>query len=158
MQKKEIQDSSKSITALVVNIGAVLEYYDFIVFPYLLPYISSVFFGEDELSSFIKSLVVFFAVSVSKIFGVFVLNSFSNRFSSYYVMLVSIYLMSISTFLIGILPSYEYIGYFSSILVLILRFIQGIAYSIELPSASSFVHTHYKDEVYKRISHLVAST
>ena len=158
MQKKRVKSSSKSITALIVNIGAVLEYYDFIVFPYLLPYISSVFFGEDELSSVIKSLVVFFAASVAKIFGVFVLNSFSNRFSSYYVMLVSIYLMSISTFLIGILPSYEYIGYFSSILVLILRFLQGIAYSIELPSASSFVHTYYKDEVYKRISHLIAST
>ena len=145
-------------TTLFVNSGAILEYFDFIIFPYLLPYISSVFFSEDRISSFIKILLLNAAGSVSKVFGVFILGALYTMYGSAYVMVLSIYMMSISTFLIGLIPSYSKIGYLAPGLLLLLRFVQGVAYSIELPASSTFIFDHYKNKEGKKISYLLVST
>lgn len=144
--------------AVFTNIGAMLEYFDFIIFPYIMPYICSVFFVDNSISSFIKLLLIFASGSISRIFGTFILGSLSQKSNSAYVMITSISMMSVSTFLIGILPSYSSIGYLSPILLLLLRFIQGIAYCAEMPVASSFIFDYYKNNVGRKIAHLLIST
>ena len=150
---------NKTKLQIFANIGVALEYYDYIIFAYLIPIFSSVFFPEDTpLAKDIEMILLFSISSISKISGGLILGFLGARYGKSFVMILSIYLMAISTFAIGLLPSYQTIGIIAPILLLLCRFIQGLAYSAELPSASMFVFDYSEHNYGKSIGILIAST
>jgi MFS family permease len=148
---------------IFTNIGAALEYYDYIIFAYLIPILSIVFFPKtiDENTIYINNMqmILLFSIgNLSRISGSFILGFLATKYGKSFVMILSIYLMAISTFTIGLLPSYGQIGLLAPILLLLCRFVQGVAYSVELPSSSMFIFDYFKKNYGQSIGILIAST
>jgi len=144
---------------IATNIGAILEYYDFIIFAYMIPYISQIFFpsNENEYVVFIKTACIFVSANLAKIIAAFIIGPFTLKISRFSIMISSIYIMTISTVLIGVLPDYKIIGIFAPILLFILRVLQGIAYSVEIPSNVVFIKQSYQENQGLKIGYLLSS-
>ncbi len=144
---------------IATNIGAILEYYDFIIFAYMIPYISQIFFpsNENEYIAFIKTACIFVSANLAKIIAAFIIGPFTLKISRFSIMISSIYIMTISTVLIGVLPDYKIIGIFAPILLFILRVLQGIAYSVEIPSNVVFIKESYQEHQGLKIGYLLSS-
>lgn len=126
--------------SILATLGSIIEYFDFAIFGLLSIFIGENFFdSSNSISNEIKGLSVyivgFFARPIGGIFfGI--LGDIKGRKK---IFLILTLMMSISTFLIGILPSYKKIGIWSSILVTILRFLQGTSFAAELSGASLLI-------------------
>ncbi|MCC8371884.1 MAG: MFS transporter [Rickettsia endosymbiont of Pseudomimeciton antennatum] len=144
---------------IATNIGAILEYYDFIIFAYMIPYISQIFFpsDENEYIAFIKTACIFVSANLAKIIAAAIIGPFTLKISRFSIMIYSIYIMTISTVLIGVLPDYKTIGVFAPILLFILRLLQGIAYSVEIPSNVVFIKEYYQEHQGLKIGCLLSS-
>ncbi|HWT33849.1 MAG TPA: MFS transporter [Microbacterium sp.] len=124
--------------------GSVLEYYDFsvyasaatIVFP-------QVFFpSTNPTVALVASLATYGVGYVARPIGAFVLGSFGDRLGRKRVLVFALMLMGISTFLVGVLPTYAQVGVLAPALLVVLRLIQGFAVSGELGGASAMIAEH----------------
>jgi MFS family permease len=131
-------------TVALAALGAMLEYYDFVIFLFVAAAISETFFPPG-VSLWIRQMQTFgiFAVGylVRPVAGI-LLSHFSDMVSRKKMFIFLLALMAVPTFLIGILPTYEHIGVFAPIALLALRVLQGCAVGGELPGASVFVSEH----------------
>lgn len=144
---------------IATNLGSVLEYYEYIVFIYLIPYISIIFFSSDQSQelAFFKAVMIFASSNIAKIIGGVLLGYLSDIKGRKYVMLLGMNLMAFSGFAIGLLPSFSQIGIIAPIMLFILRFIQGIAYSAEIPVTVGFIKNYYKSNFGVKIGSLLFS-
>jgi len=156
----ENKNSNNSKITIFTNLGALLEYYDYIIFAYMAPILSLLFFSEttDPLVRNLQIILLFVIGNFSRISGSFILGFLSTRYGKSFIMLLSIYLMAFSTIAIGLLPTYTQIGIVAPILLLVFRFIQAVAYSVEVPSSSIFIFDYYKENSGQVIGFLIAST
>ncbi len=128
----------------LASIGGALVFYDFIVFVFLAPVIGKLFFppsGADYLAT-IQSLGVFAAGYFFRPLGGVVLAHFGDLFGRKRIFAFSIILMSISTLCIAILPTYNSIGMWAPLLLIVSRIFQGIAIGAEIPGGWTFVAEH----------------
>ncbi|HCM63922.1 MAG TPA: MFS transporter [Morganella sp. (in: Bacteria)] len=130
-------------TLTLASLGGALEFYDFIVFLTFAPFLQILFFPGDSplLSSIMTYLTYAVAYFVRPLSGV-VMAHFGDIIGRKRMFMLSLFLMAIPTLLIGLLPTYEQIGYVAPILLLIMRLLQGIALGGEVPSAHVFVTEH----------------
>ncbi|MEI6056590.1 MAG: MFS transporter, partial [Lentisphaerota bacterium] len=138
-------DSNNNLRVIVVSaIGGVLEYYDFVVFILFANIISQVFFPAHESEYLaLAATYTFFAVGyfVRPIGGI-ILAHFGDRYGRKKIFLLTVFLMAIPTFLIGLIPTYASIGLIAPILLLLMRICQGLAMGGEIPGSSVFVYEH----------------
>src|SRR5438309_1757788 len=93
------------------SLGTVFEWYDFYIYGTLAPIIAKQFFsGLDPTAAFIFTLLVFAAGFLVRPFGALVFGRLGDMIGRKYTFLVTIVIMGLSTFIIGILPSYASIG------------------------------------------------
>lgn len=144
---------------IATNIGAILEYYDFIIFAYMIPYISQIFCpsNENEYIAFIKTTCIFISANLAKIIAAVIIAPLTLKVSRFSIMIFSIYIMTMSTVLIGVLPDYKTIGVFAPIILVILRLLQGVAYSVEIPSNVVFIKEYYQERPGLKIGYLLSS-
>ncbi|WP_413496030.1 MFS transporter [Morganella psychrotolerans] len=130
-------------TLTLASLGGALEFYDFIVFLTFAPFLQILFFPGDSplLSSIMTYLTYAVAYFVRPLSGV-VMAHFGDIIGRKRMFMLSLFLMAIPTLLIGLLPTYEQIGYAAPVLLLIMRLLQGIALGGEVPSAHVFVTEH----------------
>jgi MFS family permease len=145
---------------IFTNLGATLEYYDYIIFSYITPIISLLFFTEtsDPFLGTLQMILLFVIGNFSRIIGSFTLGFLSTRYGKLSIMLLSIYLMALSTIIIGFLPTYSRIGIMAPILLIVCRFVQAVAYCVEVPSSSLFIFDYYKGNRGQILGFLMAST
>lgn len=144
---------------IINNIGAALEYYDYIIFALLTEYLSHIFFPDGNTKiNILKTILIFSTGSLAKIFGSIIFGAISDKLGRKTNMLATIWLMAISTIGIGLLPSYSTIGIYAPILLTFLRFLQGLSYSTEIPSTAVFVTENQKDTGAFNISLLISSS
>ncbi len=117
------------------SLGAGFEYYDFVVFAYLAPFLSQVFFQGSETVSLINTYMIYAVGYFARPLGSFVYGAVGDVKGRYKTFLNIMYTMAASTLGIGLLPSYESIGIAAPVLLFILRFIQGLSFGAELPGA-----------------------
>ncbi|MFZ9034811.1 MAG: MFS transporter [Francisellaceae bacterium] len=111
---------------LKASIGNIIEWYDFSLFAYYSISISAVLFPQQDLSHSIAELFMIFGIGfIARPLGGAVLGKFGDRFGHYLAVNISVYGMSLCSFLIAFIPSYSTIGVFSIILLMILRLGQG---------------------------------
>lgn len=125
-------------------LGGALEFYDFIVFLYLTPTIEQLFFPA-EMPEWLKMLQTFgiFALGyVVRPLGGGVMAHFGDIIGRKALFMLSILLMAIPTFCIGLLPTYASWGIAAPLLLLLMRVCQGIAFAGEGPGATTFVAEH----------------
>jgi MFS family permease len=125
------------------SLGTVFEWYDFYLYGSLAPIIAKQFFsGLDPQAAFIASLLAFAAGFIVRPFGALVFGRLGDMIGRKYTFLVTILIMGLSTFIVGILPSYAAIGVAAPVILIGLRMLQGLALGGEYGGAATYVAEH----------------
>ncbi|WP_039853122.1 MFS transporter [Hylemonella gracilis] len=125
------------------SLGTVFEWYDFYLYGSLAAIIAKQFFsGLDAGSAFIFALLAFAAGFIVRPFGAIVFGRLGDMIGRKYTFLVTILIMGLSTFVVGILPNYATIGVAAPVILIILRLLQGLALGGEYGGAATYVAEH----------------
>ena len=125
------------------SLGTVFEWYDFYLYGSLAAIIAKQFFAAlDPTAAFIASLMAFAAGFLVRPFGALVFGRLGDMIGRKYTFLVTIVIMGLSTFIVGILPGYASIGYAAPIILVGLRLLQGLALGGEYGGAATYVAEH----------------
>jgi MFS family permease len=125
------------------SLGTVFEWYDFYLYGSLAAVISKKFFSAvNPTAAFIFALLAFAAGFAVRPFGALVFGRLGDLVGRKYTFLVTILLMGGSTFVVGVLPSYETIGIAAPIILILLRLLQGLALGGEYGGAATYVGEH----------------
>jgi MFS family permease len=125
------------------SLGTVFEWYDFYLYGSLAPIIAKQFFsGLDPQAAFIASLLAFAAGFIVRPFGALVFGRLGDMIGRKYTFLVTILIMGLSTFIVGVLPSYAAIGVAAPVILIGLRMLQGLALGGEYGGAATYVAEH----------------
>src|SRR5690606_7129156 len=125
---------------LASSLGTVFEWYDFYLYGSLAATIAAQFFsGVNETTGFIFALLAFAAGFAVRPFGAIVFGRIGDMIGRKYTFLVTIVIMGLSTFLVGMLPSYDSIGIAAPIILIVLRMLQGLALGGEYGGAATYV-------------------
>ena len=125
------------------SLGTVFEWYDFYLYGSLAPIIAKQFFSSlDPSAAFIASLLAFAAGFIVRPFGALVFGRLGDMIGRKYTFLVTILIMGLATFIVGILPSYASIGVAAPIILVGLRMLQGLALGGEYGGAATYVAEH----------------
>jgi len=125
------------------SLGTVFEWYDFYLYGSLAVFIGKQFFSAlDPTAQFIASLLAFAAGFIVRPFGALVFGRLGDMIGRKYTFLVTILIMGLSTFIVGVLPSYASIGVAAPIILIGLRILQGLALGGEYGGAATYVAEH----------------
>ena len=125
------------------SLGTVFEWYDFYLYGLLATIISAQFFsGVNETTGFIFALAAFAAGFAVRPFGALVFGRIGDMVGRKNTFLVTMGLMGLSTFVVGVLPNYASIGVAAPIMLLVMRLIQGLALGGEYGGAATYVAEH----------------
>lgn len=123
--------------------GTVLEWYDFFLYGSLAIFFSSHFFPAGSATAgYLASLATFGAGFIIRPLGAVLFGWFGDKAGRKATFLVTIILMGISTAGIGILPSFQSIGWASPITLVVLRMLQGLALGGEYGGAATYIAEH----------------
>src|ERR1700722_12366626 len=123
------QTASQRRTAILAGvIGNVLEWYDFAVYGYFVPVISRLFFpATTPLVSLLLTFSVFGVGFVMRPIGSLVFGQYGDRHGRKRALSAVIFLMAVSTFAVGLLPTYASIGVLAPLLLVVARLGQGLS-------------------------------
>ncbi|MDL5364099.1 MFS transporter [Xanthomonas sp. NCPPB 2654] len=125
------------------SLGTVFEWYDFYLYGSLAAIIAKQFFsGVNETTGMIFALLAFAAGFFVRPFGAAFFGSLGDRIGRKYTFLVTILIMGISTFLVGVLPNYNTWGVAAPVILIVLRLAQGLAMGGEYGGAATYVAEH----------------
>ncbi|NIJ41277.1 MFS family permease [Parvibaculum indicum] len=125
------------------SLGTVFEWYDFYLYGSLAAIISVQFFsGVNPTAGFIFALLAFAAGFAVRPFGALVFGRLGDLVGRKYTFLVTITIMGLSTFIVGLLPNYATIGMAAPIILIALRLAQGLALGGEYGGAAIYVAEH----------------
>ena len=123
--------------------GTIFEWYDFYLYGSLAAIIGAQFFTAfPESTRNVFALLAFAAGFIVRPFGALVFGMLGDMIGRKYTFLMTIVIMGLSTFLVGILPNYESIGTAAPIILIALRMAQGLALGGEYGGAAIYVAEH----------------
>ena len=133
---KPANSRARVITASLV--GTTIEFYDFYVYATaaVLVFPTLFFPTGDDTTALLSSFAVFGAAMVARPIGAIVFGHFGDRFGRKATLVASLLTMGIATFVIGLLPTYQNIGWWAAFLLLVLRLAQGFALGGEWSGAA----------------------
>ncbi|GAJ92191.1 putative major facilitator superfamily transporter [Rhizobium rhizogenes NBRC 13257] len=125
------------------SLGTVFEWYDFYLYGSLAVFIGAAFFSEyPEATRNIFALLAFAAGFLVRPFGALVFGRIGDLVGRKYTFLVTILIMGLSTFLVGILPGSASWGLAAPVILIALRMLQGLALGGEYGGAATYVAEH----------------
>ena len=125
------------------SLGTVFEWYDFYLYGSLAAFIGAAFFSQyPEATRNIFALLAFAAGFLVRPFGALVFGRLGDLVGRKYTFLVTIVIMGLSTFLVGLLPGAATIGIAAPIILIGLRMLQGLALGGEYGGAATYVAEH----------------
>ena len=125
---------------VAASMGTVFEWYDFYLYGALAAILAKQFFsGLDEGSAFIMALLAFAAGFVVRPFGAMFFGRLGDMIGRKYTFLITVLIMGLSTFMVGILPSYAELGVAAPVILIGLRLLQGLAMGGEYGGAATYV-------------------
>ncbi len=140
--RREKKQSEKMVIA-ASSLGTVFEWYDFYLYGLLAAYISAHFFSAvNETTGFILALAAFAAGFAVRPFGALVFGRIGDIVGRKNTFLVTMVLMGLATFAVGILPNYAAIGVAAPFILVGLRLLQGLALGGEYGGAATYVAEH----------------
>lgn len=128
---------------LAAVIGNILEFYDFILFGFLAPTLASLFFPTTSKIASLLSILAIFAVGffIRPLGGV-IFGHIGDKYGRKQALSLSIFLMSIPTFSIGLIPSYSQIGLLAPLILVLCRLLQGLCAGGEYNGSAIFTLEH----------------
>jgi MHS family proline/betaine transporter-like MFS transporter len=132
---------SQSSSGIVAGlIGNVMEWYDFALFGYFVPYISASFFSNSNATgSLLATWAVFAGGFLMRPLGGVVFGHIGDRIGRRKVLVLSVILMAVPTFILGALPTYAQIGIAASLLLVAVRMIQGLSVGGEFSGSVTYM-------------------
>jgi MFS family permease len=125
------------------SLGTVFEWYDFYLYGSLAAIISKQFFsGVNPTAAFIFALLAFAAGFAVRPFGAIFFGRLGDLVGRKYTFLITIMIMGLSTFIVGVLPNYAAIGVAAPVILILLRLLQGLALGGEYGGAATYVAEH----------------
>jgi MFS family permease len=141
-----IQLSSKSEERRVIfasSLGTVFEWYDFYLYAILAPFFAALFFPKgNETAALLSAFATYAAGFLVRPFGALVFGRIGDLVGRKYTFLVTIVVMGFSTFAVGLLPTFQSIGWLAPVLLVSLRLLQGLALGGEYGGAATYVAEH----------------
>jgi len=129
------------------SLGTVFEWYDFYLYATLAPFFAALFFPPgNETAALLSAFATYAAGFLVRPFGAIVFGRIGDLVGRKYTFLVTIVFMGGATFLVGLLPTYQSIGWFAPILLVTLRLVQGLALGGEYGGAATYVAEHAPHE------------
>lgn len=128
---------------LASSAGTIFEWYDFYLYGSLAAIIGAQFFSQyPEATRNVFALLAFAAGFLVRPFGALVFGRLGDLIGRKYTFLITIVIMGLSTFLVGLLPNYDTIGWLAPVILIILRMAQGLALGGEYGGAAIYVAEH----------------
>ncbi len=128
---------------LASSAGTIFEWYDFYLYGSLAAIIGAQFFSQyPEATRNVFALLAFAAGFLVRPFGALVFGRLGDLIGRKYTFLITIMIMGLSTFLVGILPNYDSIGWLAPVALIALRMAQGLALGGEYGGAAIYVAEH----------------
>jgi MFS family permease len=125
------------------SVGTLIEWYDFYIFGSLATVIASQFFPKtNPTAALLSTLATFAAGFIVRPFGALVFGRLGDLVGRKYTFLLTLVIMGGATFAIGLVPSYDKIGFAAPVIVLLLRLLQGLALGGEYGGAATYVAEH----------------
>ena len=138
MQKTSLATQIKVVTA--ASIGGGLEFYDFVVYVFFANALSKLFFPKaDHFAAILAVFGVFTAGYISRPIGSIIFGHIGDRYGRKKGLMYTIMLIGVSTTLMALLPTYNAIGEWAPILLVIVRVLQGLAVGGDLTGGITFV-------------------
>ncbi len=129
------------------SLGTVFEWYDFYLYGSLAAFIGAAFFSQyPEATRNIFALLAFAAGFLVRPFGALVFGRIGDLVGRKYTFLVTILIMGLSTFLVGLLPGSASWGLAAPVILIALRMLQGLALGGEYGGAATYVAEHAPDD------------
>lgn len=123
--------------------GTIVEWYDFFVYGSMASIIAKNFFSNvNPTAAYIFALLAFAAGFAARPFGALIFGRLGDLFGRKYSLLLTLLIMGGSTFLVGLLPNFNAIGFAAPILLALLRIVQGLALGGEYSGAAVYVGEH----------------
>lgn len=146
LPKHHTPTANEKLVILGSSLGTVFEWYDFYLYGLLATIITAQFFsGVNETTGFIFALAAFAAGFAVRPFGALVFGRIGDMVGRKNTFLVTMGIMGLSTFLVGLLPSYAAIGVAAPLMLVGLRLLQGLALGGEYGGAATYVAEHAPD-------------
>jgi len=136
-------DRDDRLVILASSVGTVIEWYDFYLYGSLAAIITVQFFsGVNETTGYIFALMAFAAGFAVRPFGAIFFGRLGDLWGRKNTFLVTMLLMGLSTFVVGLLPSYAAIGIAAPAILIAMRLLQGLALGGEYGGAATYVAEH----------------
>ena len=137
----EVKEEKKVIFAS--SLGTVFEWYDFYLYATLAPFFAALFFPKgNETAALLSAFAAYAAGFLVRPFGALFFGRIGDLVGRKYTFLVTIMVMGFETFAVGLLPTFETIGWLAPILMVSLRLLQGLALGGEYGGAATYVAEH----------------
>ena len=159
MQGSDVYDYKLGRVIGASSAGTTIEWYDFYIFASLFTILGEKFFPEDNDT--LQALGVFALIYVGFLvrpFGAFFFGRIGDLIGRKVTFLVTISLMGVSTFAIGLLPTYETAGIITPLILVVLRSLQGLALGGEYGGAAIYVAEHAPDDQRGRYTSYIQMT
>ena len=125
------------------SLGTVFEWYDFYLYAVLAPFFAALFFPPgNQTAALLSAFAAYAAGFLVRPFGALVFGRIGDLVGRKYTFLITILFMGSATFLVGLLPTYESVGWLAPILMVTLRLVQGLALGGEYGGAATYVAEH----------------
>ena len=145
--KRRGMTGEEKMVIFASSLGTVFEWYDFYIYGTLGVILARHFFsGVNPTAAFIFTLLAFAAGFAVRPFGALFFGRIGDIVGRKYTFLITMTLMGLGTFLIGLLPSYAAVGIVAPIILIALRLLQGLALGGEYGGAAIYVAEHAPDD------------
>src|SRR6266566_4572220 len=135
--------SEEKFVIFASSLGTVFEWYDFYLYATLAPFFAAVFFPPGNATAALLSAFATYAAGfLVRPFGALVFGRIGDLVGRKYTFLVTIMVMGTATFLVGLLPTFNSVGWLAPILLVTLRLCQGLALGGEYGGAATYVAEH----------------
>lgn len=130
----------RKIAVVAGVIGNIMEWYDFALYGFMAQIISQLFFPEgNQTANLLATYGIFAAGFIMRPIGSIVFGWMGDTIGRSKTMLISVSLMTIPTFVLGLLPSYAVIGIWAPVGLIIIRLLQGLSVGGEFSSSVTYL-------------------
>lgn len=145
--RPRVEEGALRKAVIGAAVGNGVEWFDFAIYGFLATYIAANFFPSDNpTASLLSTFAVFAAAFFARPLGGLFFGPLGDRIGRQRVLATVILIMSASTFLIGLVPSYAQIGVFAPILLVVMRCLQGFSAGGEYGGGATFLAEYAPDE------------